>query len=397
MASYPVRCAVTRPAASAEDPKAATLTFTEADGVVASDAAPPIEFDLADLVAAEPGEGEMRLALPSGLLLRLTALGRIGPELVARLQAARRDRTAYAFRFGSAAGDHWDDAEVLAPGASAARRSGLRLFGSLLGVVPDRGEPQAIPYGDVRGVAFDAAAYQVVVDAAGGTWRIGRLAKRSTPFVEALKRAVLDLGVRYQAQLKDVMPHIGGLDLQQLSGDWREGIALPAEVLGGRDPGAPARLLGWLPSEERRRYVEQLSAYFGRPPRLGFYYSAEAAESGTRPFEPFALFEKTAGGRAAVAWEVLGEMGTATYVFRGADADLAGTVNRALRAIRFAREPVYLPEGELLTTGAHRHLVPLLGRSDELKLLRRAFAGRLLHTEPEAYGARLAALCEGRG
>ena len=278
-------------------------------------------------------------------------------------------------------------------------RAGLRLFGSLLGIVPDRGDPAVVPYGEMRGVAFDASTYHVVVEALDrAPWRIGRLAKRTMPFLEELKQARLALVASYQTQLEDVMPHIDELELQRLSDEWREGVALPAAALEKRSRGTAARLLQFLPTEERRVFVAALSALFPEPPRLGFYHSAERSQdpSETRPFEPFALFEKAAGAGFAVAWEGLGKMGTATYVFRGAEPDLAARLNASLRAIRFAREPVYLSEAELVTTGEHRHYVPLLRRSKELQFLKEQFAGRALHVEPETYPARVAALCAGK-
>lgn len=96
-----------------------------------------------------------------------------------------------------------------------------------------------------------------------------------------------------------------------------------------------------------------------------------------RPFEPFVLFQKSVRGGFASAWEVLSNMGTATYIFRGAEADLAEKLNAALlRAIRFAREPIHLSQAELRTTGQHRHYAPLLDRSNSLKFLKARFARR---------------------
>src|SRR5213594_1992668 len=256
MPSYSVRSAAARPGESAGSPVSATLTFTDADGFVSCDPAPPIQFDLAELTGAESSDGELRLTLGSGLSVRLTGMGKMAEELVEKLAAARRDRMAHGFRFGRPVGGNWDAGEIAAPGESAPRRAGVRLFGSLLGIVPDRGEPLALPYGDLRGIAFDESAHQLAVEAdGGGVWRIGRLARRTAPFLEELKRTRRELIALYQAQLKDVMPHIPELELQQLSVEWREGIAVPAQTLEARSPGTAARLLAFLPSGERRTFV----------------------------------------------------------------------------------------------------------------------------------------------
>ena len=393
MPSYTVRCALARPGAPAGTPAPASLTFTATDVVLSLDPTPPIEVDLADLVGLELSDGELHLSLQSGLVLRLSGMGKTAAELVAGLARARRDQTAYVFRFGQEGTGRWEEGDVLAPGKSSACRGGLRLFGSLLGIVPDRGEPQAIPFGDVRSITFDEAAYDVVVETVAGRWRIGRLARRSVPFLEELKRARVEFVVRYQAQLKDVMPHLAAHELQQLSGDWLEGIAVPAESLDQRSPGTAARFLGFLPSEERRFFADQLAARFGQAPRFGWYYAAAAADDDARPFQTFALFQKSVPGGFAAAWEVLSDMGTATYIFRGAEANLAEKLNTALRSIRFAREPIHLSQAELVTTGEHRHHVPLLNRSDDLKFLRARFVGRVLNVEPATYAARVATLC----
>jgi hypothetical protein len=119
MPTYSVRCAVARPGEPAGTPISASLTFVTADAVVSLDPSPPIEFDLAELVGLEPSGGELHLTLQSGLVLRLSGMGKTSAELVTGLARARRDRTACVFRFGLQSSDRWEEADVLAPGRSA--------------------------------------------------------------------------------------------------------------------------------------------------------------------------------------------------------------------------------------------------------------------------------------
>jgi len=100
-------------------------------------------------------------------------------------------------------------------------------------------------------------------------------------------------------------------------------------------------------------------------------------------------------GDATVAWETLGEEALATYVFRGGTPSAAAEIDEGLRAIGFAREPLYLAEAELKTAAAHRHHMPLLRRSAALGLLRRRLLGRVIHAEPDQYAARLDELAGG--
>lgn len=394
MPEYTVRAAVGTPggagAPTAFSP--AAFSFTESDGFLYPDAGPPFQFDLAETTAVEPGDGTLRITVLSGEQVTLGGLGKMGDELISGFSRARNERTAYCFRFGRAIGDEWEQGEALLPGATAAGRAAFRLFFNLLGVLPEKGEPVAVPYTDVRRIAFDEAAYQVVVTRVdGAVFRFGKLAKRSTPFLEGLKNAVSDFSVAYQTQLKNVAPDVWPPALRQLSDEWREGVALPAARLDAVSPGFSARLLDFLPSEARKPFVAALRNAAG-PPAIGFYFSPDAAAGGNDapPFIPFALFPLKGG--KALAWETMSDDALATYVFRGGDAAALASANAAWRSIRFAREPVYISEAELKTVAEYRHHVPLLLRSPELPALKQRYLGRALHTEPESYAASLASL-----
>ena len=111
---------------------------------------------------------------------------------------------------------------------------------------------------------------------------------------------------------------------------------------------------------------------------------------------------KTAAGGNAMAFEATSEEGEgrATYVFRMLPArDLpslpaaelpamadrsAQEVADALMAINFRREPIYLEETELAAPGreAYQNAVRAM---PELRLLRRSFAGRVIHSSKEQW------------
>jgi hypothetical protein len=104
------------------------------------------------------------------------------------------------------------------------------------------------------------------------------------------------------------------------------------------------------------------------------------------------------GGRPlnAVAQEVTSEEGKATYVFRLMEperfASLSGPeleeavgsaisrLNRALLALNFRREPIYLPE-EQITQGRFDRYRVALRKLDHLRWAREAFLGRAIHNE----------------
>jgi hypothetical protein len=106
----------------------------------------------------------------------------------------------------------------------------------------------------------------------------------------------------------------------------------------------------------------------------------------------------TDGGRPlnAVAQEVTSEKGKATYVFRLMEperfASLSGRaleeavgaaisrLNRALLALNFRREPIYLPE-EQIAQGRYERYRVALRKLDYLRWAREAFLGRAIHNE----------------
>jgi hypothetical protein len=266
----------------------------------------------------------------------------------------------------------------------------LRLFEAAVAVLPGTGEPARIRLGEIRRVGFDECRYQVVVEMAGGTaWRVGKLARRTTPWLEALREAVQRFNQAYQTQLKDVLPDVTPPVLRDLSATWLEGHALPDDALDRVAAGTSARLLAHLPTESRRPFVAALDGQ--APARApGSYFSPDASEPGDAPLVPYGLF--TLRGGTATAWETLGGESLVTDVFRGRTLAAVAELDAALRGVAFTREPIYLPEDEMKSSAGSRDYVPLLRRSAALAHLRQHFVGRVIHTEPEPYAAQLADL-----
>jgi len=388
MPDYPVRAAVTKEG----DPPVwspSTLSFTDCDAFVFLDnAAPPFQFDLAETIAVGSAGGVLCITLLQAHAVHISGMGKMEGEIAARFLRAVRDRTAKTFRFGAPLSDSWQQGEASTDGSGPARPAAFRLYRSLLGIIPLSGDPCCVPYADMRGVSFDEGSYRIVLDChLGPAWRLGKLGQRTAPFYEELKRAMLDHSSCYQTHLKNLIPDASGSLLRQVSSAWREGLALPAETLDGAVPGLVNRLLDHLAAEDRKPFLGVLRQR-AEAPALGGYFSsdADAAEAGFPPFVPFGLFALKSG--RATAWETLSSDALATYVFHGGKESL-GALNHALRDVRFAREPIYIPEEELKSKGELRHHVALLRRSGALRLLRERFAGRAIHSDPETYQAQL--------
>ena len=97
-----------------------------------------------------------------------------------------------------------------------------------------------------------------------------------------------------------------------------------------------------------------------------------------------------------LAWEATSRQGRATYVFResalvaGGGASVspdaaADRLARGLALVNFRREPVYLPDDSLQVQPKFRRYAIASRRLPELADLRRAFAGRAIHTSLDAW------------
>jgi hypothetical protein len=114
---------------------------------------------------------------------------------------------------------------------------------------------------------------------------------------------------------------------------------------------------------------------------------------------PIYSTDSTKGGNVVAFEAASGEgEGRATYFFRilerneyssarsmealdGAAESFMDDVGRALIAINFRREPIYLPDAKLYTPEFSQYRYALT-RIPELKLLRDHFVGRIIHSDP---------------
>jgi len=128
-------------------------------------------------------------------------------------------------------------------------------------------------------------------------------------------------------------------------------------------------------------------------------YDGASADSALPVVYTVALLPGASADEDRLALEVLSERDHATYVYRispapqGLSRDaaferLAALVSHTLLSIDFSKEPLYLPEPEMLTArdGLYR---AALHRLEGLRELRAKLAGRAIHSSIEAWKAQL--------
>jgi hypothetical protein len=401
-------------------------------------AAPPVAFDLGDVDCIESGDCQIRLSLSTGEDVWLTHFGRAFQDFDRQLRDAHRDRLVACLlvgdldeqarfnghvRVGSAGGDWAGPAEI-------------RLYESNLAVLPDAAVGFQWRLADIDGVEFDAAAYAVVLSRRGERLTIGRLARRTGELADQVQSRMTALVGRTARTLHALFPFLAPGPFSQAAALLREGASAPIARLAAIHPLIEPALIdkvvdarlkpyvgaladraavhGWFtgfkfvrreaPDEER----ETVAA--GGPGEAAGDADADRGEMAAPPpaldpdvldagdgldvlywfFFPVAV----GGGRAAhLAWEATSRGGRATYVFRldgGDDVEAAvEALNRGLVALNFRREPVYLDGQTLESDLRYRHYAIAQRKVPDLARVRRAFAGRAIHTTPAAWSRQL--------
>ncbi len=250
------------------------------------------------------------------------------------------------------------DGALLEPGP--ARDARLLVWPTHVAVVPAGADPFQVSLGGVTDVRFTEGTWEVLLDAPGGPFHFGRLARRTDAFARAvraaraamLERCANASGTRLFADGRAVAASALGRDFERLLEAW----SAPERLAGAREivrrAGREASSIG---------LAELLD-----PDEEGLAAKAELPEN-TAAF-------LLAVVRGRVVLELLSGPSAATYVFRGSreeiGADLA-TLHFRRRGLSLTRAEENGPEG--------RPYRLALRRLEPLKRLRAATLARVVH------------------
>ena len=311
-----------------------------------------------------------------------------------------------------------DAASDAGPGAPAE----VRVYRSNLAVLPARGEPLQWRLADIEDVRFDQESWSVTLVSSSGRVVISKLARRTEEFIDCLGQARGQVARAGSMALAACLSPLEPEALRCVASMWRDGQAVRVNRLAAIDPGLESALMHNAVDADLRPYVDALRTRSIGIPFAGFTVAREMEDGdGESSDGPPAA---DAGGEAAaadsvifwfmyplasgmVAWETASRSGRATYVFRQpapsgqgpgssdasapADERLVSSLARALSTIGFRRTPIYLSDDALQAPRFRRYLVATR-RVPAVALLRRAYAGRVLHGDIDAWAAQLDAL-----
>jgi len=346
-------------------------------------AALPIRF--AEVVDWQAEDYACELSQADGSTLRLTKLARRYDEFVLTFRETRREHFLKAllleeeiealFKEGSYE-RHVPDGENPASGVCSVylQRRSLACF-------PDRALPFLLPYGAITAIDRSDDRYRLTLKSDdGGQLILQRFGKETDQLYDRLETLRAALSRRQGEAIAALAPETSALVLRNAGQILRDGVAAEHHQLETVSPEVWAALWSNGFNEERRPYA----AYLLDRARNAYVVIKETGTWGAPDNTPPPLADRRMlflfpiGDKIVV--ETPSAEDTATYIFRfsGAVAGPVHTLCRALTAVQFRREPLYLPLSDMTVPPYDRYaeacrLLP------ELVAARKAFAGRAIH------------------
>jgi len=380
---------------------------------------PPLRVDFADVDALEVGDYLFRLKLESGEQVEASMLGRRNAELTDATAEALSEYQAKNLLLHEPVGGESFSCDLARDGVESPVQ--LRVYATSLAVLPRAAVPFGIPLGEVASVAFDEDRYAIDLKTLAGPVSFLRLGRQSQPCMRLLESRLTELRKRTAEALAFLLPQVPSLTARRLAAAMPDGVPVHQSQLDAISPTIWPALVAAAADKKR---VESIQALLARCPageaavglketnaRQDSEESPEATEGEETPEAPepadnnpmtgrvawfvFPIYseDRTAPGNA-VAVEAATRTGRATYLFRIAPPevysqaslaeltqlarDRVRSVSRALVALSFKREPIYLPD-ETIRTGAYARYRLALRLSAPLKASRANFLGRAIH------------------
>ncbi|HET6439100.1 MAG TPA: hypothetical protein VFG59_13615 [Anaeromyxobacter sp.] len=416
MEPFPARSSIRpAPGAGAEEGPC-TVELGGGALTIAPQAGPPLRIRFTEIERWEVADYAVTLDLSGGARVVLSALGKRLEPFRRALPAARKEHLGEALLLEERGPAGEESGEFRwAGGETEACR--VRLQKTSLIVFPRQTLPFLVGYGEVKESSFDAQSFAVVLRLRDlRRLELVRFGKRTEALLAGLSERMDALASRALAALGALAPDLSALSLRELGALLPDGLPAARAEIERAAPGAwEAMFARAFAAGARRDAASHLlgraqSAFLavkethppdaadGEPPACEGEPPGEesdtgpAASPGPRPGST--LPDELAGRQilylfqvgSALALEVPSSTESATYLFRsGVDpAGSARAIVRALAAIQFRREPISLPEEQLLGGRGARYALALK-LVPELRAAREAFLGRAVHAGAEAW------------
>ena len=292
--------------------------------------------------------------------------------------------------------------------AGAEKQAGnceLRIYQTALIVVPELNIPMRLTFSEISAVINESYSIEIQTENSG-KYIFTQLGRDLEPLTSVLGEQIRSMDLQVQALVKELMPGASMPAIRTLATLMKEGRAARRRDIEAVGPGLWAQLeLQLTGADGGDEYSFLKSIGQAQDICIGVKRGLKADEGNYLWFlVPVFDTDPTKPGNAVIMEAISAEgESRATYVFRMVSrkdypsfktigelqsqmADFIRTVNHALIAINFRREPIYLTD-EMLVRPQYEKYRYSIARIPELRALRRLYIGRVMHSTQEQWRA----------
>ncbi len=385
----------------------AELAVTKDALVVTPAQQPQLRVDFSEVDRLDFGDYLLSAALAGGEVAELSMLGTRYDEFTDSLAESLRSFQARNLMLEEPVGGESYACDLELDGEESPTQ--VRVYATSVAVIPARRTPFGIPLGEVTNFGFDEERWSLDFDLLDGR-RISLL--RMGQRTDSCRSLV-------EKRLASLLPSVPSLKVRRVAQAMPDGVAASRAQLDAIDPQVWQGLIAASASDELKACFDALSAraipgeIAAGMKETNFRQDGQAAPDdpespdgnvqsvGETPLEgrvlwflfPIAGSDRRAPGNA-LALEAVSGAGRATYVVRIAPAaqyramsdeellrvtrERIRSLSRALVALSFKREPIYLPDEQIRSPKYARYRLALRLLAP-LKEAREAFVGRAIH------------------
>ncbi len=380
---------------------------------------PVLRVDFADVDGLTIGDYVFTLALSTGEKVEVSMAGRRTAELTDATAEALRTYQAKNLLLEEPVGGEAFQGDLVRDGKETPVE--VRVYATSLAVVPRAEVPFGVPFGDVTGVSFDENKYSVDLQTGLGPLSFLRLGKQTQPFLRLVESRLSELRKRNAAAISFLLPKLPSITARRLAQVLSDGVPARQAELDAISPAIWPSLLENAAGDPKslaslqalvKRSVPGESAVGlketnarqdtdeAEPDSDEKGEADEAAGEGETPMTGrvawflFPLAGEDQAPSNAIAVEAATRGGRATYLFRVAEPEAFARasaderlqavreqiriISKALVALTFKREPIYLPQ-ERIESPAYARYRLALRLSVPLATARASFLGRAIH------------------
>ena len=261
----------------------------------------------------------------------------------------------------------------------------VRLFGNCVCLFPPNEDARRVPFCFLREMQEENYSLRLTLDS-GDNYTFVRIGGYKPGFVHQLTTALRAFQQKNQDNVREIGGSLNSAQVTTLARLMPEGVAAPVGEMDSIAPAFVSTLEGQIAQSRAAEpyvYFQELCGKAGLC--VGIKPSSGAGEPEYDIFIATAK-EASEGGVAAVEFAMAGEETSATFFYRyeGAWTNFVRTLNRAMEAVNFRREIIWLRE-DALNKPENAHYRMAIRRTEALRFLRSCFSGRAIHSTPEAW------------